>query len=705
MFSSRHCLALLGAVLASGPFLSRGDESSATCPDLPVTRIVLFDTGVGYFEHRSQVTDDTRVDLEFKLHDINDLLKSLVVQDEAGGRVAAITYPAKDPLEQQLGSYSIDLSSLPTLAELLQQLRGEKVRVDAAESVTGTIVGLEARSETDEAGLLVEPEYLNLLTDQGLQSISLRSVLRVQLLDERLNGELEQALRLVADGRRADNRTVSLRFAGQGTRTVRVGYIRETPVWKTSYRLILADPGQPALLQGWAIVENTGEIDWKDVRLTLVSGRPVSFRMELYEPLFVRRPQMEPLVHGSPKPRLHAPASPPLDPDAMGGFFGGGMPGMGGMGMGGMGGGAFGGMGGLEAEDLDEDDVAVSTWDPAQGVLSQAVGGEIGELFQYAIDAPVDLARHQSALLPIIEAPIEAERLSLFSSGVQTRNPLRALRLTNRTELHLTSGPITIFDDKAYAGDAPIQHVRPGEARLISYAVDLETEVRTEETVRPPTISAARIETGRLLLDRTERKSMSYLVTNRAGSERRVIIEHPRPAEPWKIVEPIEPAESTDATLRYELNVAAGATGRLDVVSQRDSTETNALASLLEPTLQAHLQDEAIPADVKQALRELLEMRMDLARLEKQLTVSNQRISEIERQQTRIRGNMENIDRDEPLYQRYLKSMEQQEDELDTIQREMARIREQLREVESRLEALAPWETGAKQPIPRERSK
>src|SRR5208283_3812985 len=94
---------------------------------------------------------------------------------------------------------------------------------------------------------------------------------------------------------------VSLAFSGEGKREVRVGYVVENPIWKTSYRLVLNEKGKP-FLQGWAVVENTQDEDWNNVRMALVSGRPISFQMDLYEPLYVKRPIVEPELFASLRP-------------------------------------------------------------------------------------------------------------------------------------------------------------------------------------------------------------------------------------------------------------------------------------------------------------------------------------------------------------------------------------------------------------------
>lgn len=150
----------------------------------------------------------------------------------------------------------------------------------------------------------MEVDVLNLLTPTGLRSITLDTVAQAKLQDEKLTAELQQALAILAEANRSDKRTVSIRDKGNGERSLRVGYIQETPIWKTSYRLVLNDEGKP-LLQGWAIVENVSEQDWKNVDLTFVSGRPISFVMDLYQPLFVGRPVVVPELFASLSPRTY----------------------------------------------------------------------------------------------------------------------------------------------------------------------------------------------------------------------------------------------------------------------------------------------------------------------------------------------------------------------------------------------------------------
>ena len=178
------------------------------------------------------------------------------------------------------------------------------MQVEAPTAITGTIVGVEKRKVKVGKDEAIEQEFLNLLTDQGLRSVNLETVSRIKLSDEKLNGELQQALAILATAHATDKKTVSLNFLGQGKRDVKVGYIQESPIWKTSYRLVLKDDEKP-FLQGWAIVENTTEQDWNDVNLTLISGRPISFIMDLYQPLYVQRPEVKPELYAGLRPQIY----------------------------------------------------------------------------------------------------------------------------------------------------------------------------------------------------------------------------------------------------------------------------------------------------------------------------------------------------------------------------------------------------------------
>ena len=300
-------LVSVGLVASAQEPQSGASVRAAAQQVLPLSEVVLYSSGVGYFQRDGSIDGRGEVELRFKVDNINDLLKSMVVQDFDGGQVAAVTYDSRDPITKTLKSFAVDLTSNPALGQLLGQIRGERIEVAAPNPVRGLIVGVEKKQEKVGDKDVAEVEYLNILTADGLRSLPLGQIQRIQLANEQLNTELRQALEVLASSHDLQKKTVKLEFDGKGHRRVRVGYIAETPVWKTSYRISLSDTKRP-FLQGWAIVENTTDEDWENVKLSLISGRPISFKMDLYEPLYVKRPVVVSELYESLRPQVYEQA-------------------------------------------------------------------------------------------------------------------------------------------------------------------------------------------------------------------------------------------------------------------------------------------------------------------------------------------------------------------------------------------------------------
>src|SRR6476620_128315 len=202
---------------------AQGGRASTT--DVPVSKVMLFSSGVGYFEHAGTVRGNSATELRFKTTQINDILKSIVLQDQDGSRVGAITYPSLDPLAKTLKSFQVDIASNPSLAQLLNQLRGARVTVQSqAERVSGTILGVETRQRSTQRDEPVEHSVLNVLTGAMIRSIDLESINNLALDDPQLQDELTKALAALAQARDQDKKPVTINFTGTGERRVRIGY-------------------------------------------------------------------------------------------------------------------------------------------------------------------------------------------------------------------------------------------------------------------------------------------------------------------------------------------------------------------------------------------------------------------------------------------------------------------------------------------------
>jgi len=633
--------------------------------ELPVTGVTLFSSGVGYIQRAGTVTDDAVVQLSFKPEQINDLLKSMVLLDLDGGQIGTVSYGAKDPITKTLGSFAIDLSDNPTYGQLLNRLRGVQVEVNG-ESVAdvGTVLGVETKKIAAGKDQVIDVEVLNLLTDGGFRSIRLDEIMYLQVKDDRLNAELRDALKVLATGLDNQRKPVAIAFNGKGERHVIVGYLAETPIWKTSYRLVLGE--KENALQGWAVVENTSDADWTNVRLSLVSGRPISFIEDLYSPLYVRRPVVQPQLYASINPVAYQASVV---------------------------GGAIFGIDGTaaEAED-DSNEGGNGQWHAVSGkpqpesapmnqlmsqsVQSAAAARDLGQAFEYAIKDPVILPRQQSALIPIVTGPAGAWKISIYNPAVQAQFPLYGLRLKNATGAHLMGGPITVYDGDVYAGDAVIEDMQPDEQRLISYAIDLGVTADHNEGAGTEEILAITLVKGLLNVQRKFRRTVDYTFAIKDGKDRKIMVEHPiNPG--WDLVAPKEFDENTGDLYRFILPVSAKDGGKLTVTEERTVKESLRVMEMNAETLVSYQKTGKISPAVRDALQKVIQAQGKLTDLRAQRAQKEQRITKIRAGQNDIRQNMDRLDHASDLYKRYVTMLDQQETEILQLQKDIEGLQQQ----------------------------
>jgi hypothetical protein len=667
---------------------------SAPAPDsprLPVKGVVLFSSGVGYFQREGEVDGDARVDLTFPAGDVNDLIKSLTLQDLGGGLVSAVSYDSHDPVERTLKSFAVDLTGDPGQGQLIQQARGEKVEVtlnqtsnQPAGTLTGTVVGVETHKEVRGDKAVVDEAYLNLWGPDGLRCVRLADCQRVRFLNPVLENEYRRALDTLALSHDAQKKAVSLQFAGRGHRKVRVGYVTESPVWKTSYRLSLPTNGEgKPQLQGWAVVENPTDEDWSGVKMALVSGRPISFKMDLYQPLYAPRPTVEPELFASLRPQAYegdmdrrpalavttpAPMAPPAPATA-------GAAGFGGSGFGGGGPGApmerrAGGrmmreqLGVLaDAEKLEE----AKQLNLSAGVASAATAQRLGESFQYRIEHPVTLPRQKSALLPIVQHDVDGTRVSVYNPAVHAKYPLLGLKLKNTSGVNLMQGPVTVFDGNTYAGDARILDLQPNDERLLTYAVDLGTEVEAKSKNPPSRLTAVRVRKGILYSTTKQREEKTYHAVNRSQDDKTLLIEHPYRPE-FQLASDLKPAERTRDVYRFELKVPKGHAAEITVPEERDVVQTVMLTNSDSQQLRFFLQQQVLSDAVRKALEKAAGLRGDWATTQRDLQQTVRSIQQVEQDQGRLRENLKATPSTAAAYKRYLEKLDSQEAELEKLQ-------------------------------------
>ena len=632
--------------------------------ELPVTKVVLFTSGVGFFQHSGTVSGDASVNLTFTEAQVNDVLKSLILRDP-NGTVGVVGYPSQDPLEKSLSSFALDLGGPGGMAALLPQLRGASLTVSVPAEITGRLVGLDERTDKDRT----EP-WLTLATDDGLKVFPLSAVSQLKVLDPKLEQELSQALTLLSSSHDARKKVVTAHFSGVGARAVSLSYVAEAPVWKTSYRLDLTG-GKP-FLQAWAIVENTGETDWTQVHLSLVSGRPVSFIQDLYTPLYVERPVYTPTVEAGPAPRVPqaAMAAPPA-PTPMASK-------------------AMKSSASLEDYGLEEDSAAAPDL-RRSGVSAKATGASTGELFQFALQAPITLPRHQSALIPLAATDVSAQKVSLFNAEVDKLHPQNAVWITNTTGLRLPAGPVTVYDGGTYAGDSLTDTFLEKDRRLWTYASDLA--VRADLSYADSqTLTKITVVRGVLQYKKDLTWTQTYRFANTGSEARTVLVEHPVQSD-RSLVSPADPTEKTPQWYRFSVSAPPGGQTELMVKESQTVVETQGLAGWGADQVTALISGNGpLSASAKTALKTLAELKRKVDRAAQAVAASTQQLNETTTGQGRLRENLDAVGRDSTEGQTFLKKLLDSESQIDTLTQTVAGARQALasaqRDLDDNLRAL-----------------
>lgn len=687
--------------------------SEAPSAQLPVTRVALYKNGVGFFEHAGHVTGDGRVTIDFTTTQLNDVLQSLTAVDLNGGRIAGAGYNSTTPVEQQLKALPLGLGLEPTATEFYQALRGARVEVrNGAGTFTGRLLDVEEVNVVEKSASFAEPKrFITVVADTGAtRTIELTPATSVTVLDGDLRGDITRYLQLLASTRNQALRHLTLEDNGRGIRELHVSYISEVPVWKSTYRILFTDPKsgaasakQTATLQGWSVVDNTTGADWTNVQLSLIAGAPQSFIQPLSVPYYSRRAeiplpqeaQLAPQTHESGDamrntPELDAKLSPqaaathapraagvaglsPLARGVAGGVMGGvGVAGGSGSGMGAGSGSNFGG--------------AILNQNYIASLPPRATANAFDDYFEYRITEPVTIRKNESAMVPILQEKVDAERVTLWSPQ-QPQTPLRALWITNTSKLTLDRGSFSIVEDGDFGGEGLMDPIHPGEKRLLSYAVDQAVRVNTDyshTTNRVTEVTAAK---GVLEMKESQVVEVEYLVHNAAAEPRTVIMEQPvRPG--YTLDSDPKPEESTPTAYRFRVLTQAGETVRLHVGEKRLSIQRYVLTSSTDQQLTLILNQAGDNPRLKQALEPILDARRRVADAQQQLDHINEKLTGLRSDEERERANMTALaTTDKASRERFVHELNGTEDSIAAAQKELASAQDSLQKAKDELAA------------------
>lgn len=640
--------------------------------ELPVRQVILYKHGVGYFERAGDLQSGETAQLSFKASEMNDVLKSLTVQDSSG-KVTGLRYDSSDPLAHRLAEFPFKVDAeTPSLSAFLNQLKGARIELKfGPDTLTGAIVSARTIPGDEKR---TEREQVVVLLDGGeLRTLDLSAVTSVKLSDPVLQSQLREYLQIVASARSQDKRSVYIDSSDSGTRHLQASYMIPTPVWKSSYRLIFKDAAEPTL-EGWAIVDNTSAEDWTNVHLSLVSGRPISFISRLYEPKYVQRPTAELAEDYAAAPVVYEGAvrdevSAGLSAQAA----------------------AAGRMSAMAAasKSMARDLPAPPAPSAAPSAIEvNTAARELGDLFEYRFATPVTVKRGESAMLPFLQQKIAARKLLIYSdSGAQ--HPMSAAELTNTTGKTLDGGPITVFDANAYGGEALVETLKAGDKRLISYAVDLGTRITTNIDSESSIIREIHARRGIITSRYAARETRNYTIRNVDAKAKTLIIEHPL-RYGYRVLNQ-KPVETTAAANRFEVKLGPSATVAFPVTEEREYEQTTQIINLSPNILADYARNVKLSDAARRQLQAIAAKKQEIADNDAAIAANENNTNRVFRDQERLRQNITSLNQvsgQQDQVQKYARTLADQEAQLAKLRDDQDRLRGRKTQLQSELDSL-----------------
>ena len=466
---SRHLVAAAGLLaLATGCA-----GSAAGGPSLEISRVVLYQSGVGYVERTGELDGSTLL-LHVRPDQINDIMPSLEVRDVTHNDLASISLPLDAARIPQPSPLPPELQGGSGLMAALRALIGAEVTVRTNEgSSNGRILGTESTGTGDEV--------LTLVTGEGrLKAIKVATVTSVDLHDTALSDGLTRSLDASLSSGDWKSVEVTIRFPSDEAREVALAYLVEMPTWRPIYRAIVSDG--KLRLDGYAIVDNTSGEAWNEVNLSLTAGTPISFKMDLRTPVQPQRPDMT--GYGLLDQASMAPP-PPMAARGMARAME--MP-----------------AAAMDDYEYDAPGAAVIQGRAYRGApmtksmgpmapppavfggqelpSAEAEGADMGALFRYDIPVPISVANGASVLVPIVHTMLDGADVLVFEPGngaASQVHPYRALHIKNTGKTPIQPAPITVYSDSAYAGSAVAPYIGLGQSAVVPFGIESDVSVST----------------------------------------------------------------------------------------------------------------------------------------------------------------------------------------------------------------------------------
>jgi hypothetical protein len=316
-----------------------------------------------------------------------------------------------------------------------------------------------------------------------------------------------------------------------------------------------------------------------------------------------------------------------------------------------------------------------ATLEEARNMGEAATSGqELGDLFEYKLKDRVTLKKNQSALVPIAQTEIEAEKVSLWGRTTGSGRPLRGLWLKNTSPLTFDGGSFSVLENEVFAGEGLTDPIKPGERRLVSYATDLGLLVEASQNNQPQHVTRVKISKGVLTQMSELHERTLYVARNQDEAKRTLVIEHPARTD-WKLAKgATEPEEKAPGEYRFRMEVPPKATASLPIEEVRTLSSAFELSSLADEQIAVFAKQGTITPEMAQALGKISAQKAVVARLEEEMENRQKDIDRIVEDQGRLRENMKALRgsaEEKALLQRYTKQLDEQETQLDALRKKI----------------------------------
>lgn len=628
-----------------------------------IRSITLSSGGLAQVSRAADINSDGVIRIEVPLDQVDDILKSLVVNG-SGGSVAGMSLAGPQPLQETFKGLPFSLEALSSVPSLLTSMQGAKVAVTSSgKTVEGSILGIEARRADERTST-----YLLTVIDKdgAVETLALGQDASVRFDDPDTRAKLAKATAAIARGKNDRTRAIDIKVNGvKNSGDIGLTYVVPSPIWKTAYKVVI-DGNNKARLQAWTVLENASGEDWKGIKLTLTSAEPVTLKQGLHQ-LYWRERQEVPVNTASnnvPDPdtgdlsnrrRLASSAAAPAPAGAM----------------------HYDAKRMADAQAYATDELArpAEPMQVAAGNPTAATESDISATFE--LPGTYDLANGDTLSVPIKDADVEADMVDMYRAGSAFRNPIAAVMLKNTTGVSLPAGILTLYDSKSgYIGDSQLSALPKDDTRLASFATDRKVSISEQQT---PTEEIASLKVADGVMNATVRyrQTTTYTVSGALDGERTVIIEHPI-RDGWSF----SSAESFGKTAthqRLKAVVPAGTEKTLTAVDEQLQSNSYALVDV-EPDMllgwSASTQDKALT----DKLANLADARKRQVAIQNELVSLDSEIEKTVNEQERIRRNLGAVPDNSDLKKRYLKALADSEDQIasmnerrDTVQQESDR--------------------------------